>query len=257
MVKCRKCGKEWDSWGALGGHMTGHRVSNGAKELLEAIRTIPGLAPRQYAELIGISRSSVDSGAANLRKVGKMYSTGSTKDMRYFPGKIKQPELVDEITVEKRIECQKCGKEMNTIGYGSHLRSHRVTQKGRELLKIIKNNPGLHTREYAELLGISSEAVSSRVITLKKLDKIRSEGKTSGIKYYLKGYELSKPKVSEIIPEIINMGVEPQAIAMVPEGLKQMLGAENIFTTKDGTTLMFKDGELYTVKIGVEKVTIK
>lgn len=63
--------------------------------------------------------------------------------------------------------------------------ARRATIKAR-LLTAINNNPGLHPREYAEMIGASSDSVSTAAVRLKRDGLIKMVGATSSSRYYPK-----------------------------------------------------------------------
>jgi hypothetical protein len=53
-----------------------------------------------------------------------------------------------------------------------------------QLMKLIKANPGLHPREYAELTGATGAAISAAGKRLRDMGLIRIEGSRTSSRYY-------------------------------------------------------------------------
>ena len=149
----------------------------------------------------------------------------------------------------QKYACRICGQMVKSTGMGGHMHLHKETKLSKELLDAIKTMPGLHPREYGDLLGVSGQIISSRVARLKRQGKIKTEGGRQSTRYWPARYSRKKiEETSKAIPVQEKVVVEDiKAEAVPPKSSLNIPGFEDalVFETKDGKTFILKDGELF------------
>lgn len=90
-----------------------------------------------------------------------------------------------EAKPEEMVRCGICDKEVTPQGLGGHMNGHRLSKQMKNLLDAIKQDEGLHPRDYAVLLDKSPSAVSGIGIQLSERGLIQRVGNRQNCRYYL------------------------------------------------------------------------
>lgn len=101
-----------------------HR-GNGARrrQVMALVLEHPGLAPRKYAEMLGVSSGSVTAAGRTLKEKGFIRTEGERAAVRYFPAEGVGPEATTMLGPEKK-SCPVCGSEQYPQNLARHMRRH-------------------------------------------------------------------------------------------------------------------------------------
>lgn len=166
--KCEDCGDEFDSERARSIHVTrAHEMTytDAQIETLQAILKHPGKDQRGLSEILDISKSGVEY---RMEAIREEYGDFDWSNRIQIAEEILEdedveiPDVVDEDG--QSFECQNCGREFDSrSSLGSHERfcDGSLTDRQREALEAVRDNPEKNQGEIAEMLDISNSSLSA------------------------------------------------------------------------------------------------
>lgn len=89
---------------------------------------------------------------------------------------------------EIMVRCKACGEEVTARGLGGHMQGHRVSKEMVRLLDAIAERPGLHPRDYAEVLNKTGSATSGVGRALVKRGLVQTTGNRQSARYFPKDW---------------------------------------------------------------------
>jgi len=165
---CEHCGDEFDTERARSIHVTRAHEMTYTDAQIETLQTIlkhPGKDQRSLSEVLDISKSGVEYRVEAIRDEYGEFDWSNrilvAEEILKEEG-VEIPDVVDEDG--QSFECQNCGREFESrSSLGSHERfcDGSLTDRQREALEVVRDNPEKNQEEVADMLDISNSSLSS------------------------------------------------------------------------------------------------